>query len=112
MDQENKIKDLIIIGAGPAGLSASIYAARFFIDHLVIGNVLGGTMSKAHRVENYPGTESITGYELAQKMLKHTKNYGSQVKIEEVKQIKKDEKGVFNIYTNLSEMNKIGRAHV
>ena len=46
--------DLVIIGAGPAGLTASIYASRYKINHLVIGSAVGGTMTWASLIENYP----------------------------------------------------------
>ncbi len=49
--------DLIIIGSGPAGLTASIYASCFHLNHVVIGKVLGGQMSLAHNIINYPGFE-------------------------------------------------------
>ena len=56
--------DLIIIGTGPAGLAASIYASRYRIKHLVLGQQPGGTITLAHRAENYPGFPSISGFEL------------------------------------------------
>ena len=46
--------DLIILGAGPAGLAASVYASRYKIKHLVIGNVFDGSLAKAHLIENWP----------------------------------------------------------
>jgi thioredoxin reductase (NADPH) len=65
--------DLIIIGAGPAGLTASIYASRYQIKHLLIGSQLGGTMVWASMIENYPGFDLITGVDLAQKMVAQVK---------------------------------------
>jgi thioredoxin reductase len=59
---ENKNYPLIIIGAGPAGLAASIYASRFGIKHLIIGNLLGGLISETHIIDNYPGIEDATGF--------------------------------------------------
>lgn len=59
---------VIIIGAGPAGLTAAIYALRYRLSCLVIGKQLGGELSLAHKVENYPGFISISGLELAEKM--------------------------------------------
>jgi len=59
--------DLIIIGSGPAGFGASIYASRYKIKHLVIGKELGGQIVKTSRIENWPGFESISGPELIQK---------------------------------------------
>jgi len=85
------IYDLIIIGAGPAGLSASIYASRYQIKHLVLGSQLGGAMVWAANIENYPGFESIVGVDLAQKMAEQAKKLGVEIKITGVTQINKKE---------------------
>ncbi len=81
--------DLIIIGAGPAGLSASIYASRYNINHLVLGQNLGGTIAWAHKVENYPGFPSIPGGELAQKFLNHAQGLGGKIINQEVVDLEK-----------------------
>ena len=78
------MRELIIVGAGPAGLSCSIYASRFKIDHLIIAKTLGGTLTEAHLVQNYPGIKEIKGQELAEKMVEHAKNYGVEIIQEEV----------------------------
>lgn len=72
--------DLIIIGTGPAGLTASIYASRYKINHLLIGSTLGGTMSWAPLIENYPGFKQISGIELGQKMAEQAKGLGAEIK--------------------------------
>ena len=74
------IYDLIIIGAGPAGLTASIYASRYQIKHLLIDSQPGGTMVWASMLENYPGFDSITGVDLAQKMIEQVKKLGVEIK--------------------------------
>ncbi|MFA5793197.1 MAG: FAD-dependent oxidoreductase [Candidatus Gracilibacteria bacterium] len=61
--------DLIVIGGGCAGLSASIYARRFNMNVLVVAEMLGGTITTTHLVENYPGFISISGGELANKFV-------------------------------------------
>ena len=71
--------ELIIIGSGPAGLTASIYASRYRIKNLVIGSQLGGAMALASAVENYPGFERISGLELAQKMAQQVKTLGAEI---------------------------------
>ena len=64
--------DLIIIGGGPAGVSAGIYAARQKLNTLLIAKTFGGQMArKAVDIENYPGFEKISGLELIQKFEKH-----------------------------------------
>ena len=61
--------DLIIIGAGPAGLTAAIYAARAGLETLVLEkDVIGGQVRLSYTIENYPGFNSIKGNELADKI--------------------------------------------
>lgn len=86
------IKDLLILGAGPAGLSASIYASRYKIKHLVLGSEIGGYLNEIHKIENYPGFDSIRGVDLAEKMASHVKSLGGKIIQTEIKAIvKKDE---------------------
>jgi len=80
--KENKY-DLIIIGAGPAGLAASVYASRYKINHLVIGQIFDSSLFKAHLVENYPGFEKIKGADLIQKFYDQAKNLGAEIMAEE-----------------------------
>ena len=81
------MKELIIVGAGPAGLSCSIYASRFKIDHWIIAKSLGGTVAEAHLIQNYPGIAEVTGQELAEKMVAHAKSYGVEIIQSEVVKI-------------------------
>ncbi|MFH1559051.1 MAG: FAD-dependent oxidoreductase [Patescibacteria group bacterium] len=92
-----KIYDTIIIGAGPAALSASIYASRYFLNHLVIGKTLGGTMANAYKIENYPGIDSISGAEMAEKMKAQAQKLNAKIIHEEVKRIKKNQKQIFEL---------------
>jgi thioredoxin reductase (NADPH) len=73
--------ELIVIGGGPAGLTASIYAAREGIDTLVIDRgALGGQAGVTERVDNYPGfPDGITGAELAERYVEHAKRYGVEM---------------------------------
>ena len=79
--------DLIIIGAGPAGLTASIYASCFHLKHLVIGSVLGGQMINAPDILNYPGFENISGKELTERMIVQVKKRGGEIIIDSVMKI-------------------------
>ncbi|MBN2202747.1 MAG: thioredoxin-disulfide reductase [Candidatus Aenigmarchaeota archaeon] len=71
--------DVIIIGIGPAGLSAGIYAARRKLKTLVIGEKLGGQMAYAHVVENYPGIKTVSGMELGEIMKSQATDSGCEV---------------------------------
>ncbi len=75
--------DLIIIGAGPAGLAAAIYAARAAVKTLVIDqSSAGGQVKTTHQVANYPGfIEPIPGYELASNMRKQAEKYGAKFEL-------------------------------
>ncbi len=76
----NETYDLIIIGAGPAGLSAAIYASRANLSVLLIeAEVNGGKLSKTHVIENYPGIASISGIELADQLTKHGQQFGARL---------------------------------
>ena len=72
--------DLIIIGAGPAGMTAAIYAARRKIKFLMITIDMGGQMSWSSEVENYPGTTSLTGLQLTERFKAHLKDYKIKIK--------------------------------
>ena len=73
--------DVIVIGAGPAGLTAGIYLARAKAKVLIIDNGMpGGQVNLTHLVENYPGIESISGYMLAATMKKQAINFGCEIK--------------------------------
>lgn len=91
--------DLIIIGAGPAGLSAAIYCSRYKLDFIVIGGELGGRTNETHLIENYPGIPSIKGFELGQRFTEHARSLGATIVQELVKEIKKTEEG-FSVVTD------------
>ena len=99
MEKNEKMYDLIVIGAGPAGISASIYAKRANLNVLVLyyGE---SNLEKAEKIENYYGFENgISGKELYQKGLKQAQNLGVEVKEEEVLNAEKQEK-CFNVSTD------------
>lgn len=85
--------DLIILGAGPAGLSASIYASCFKLNYLTLGLVPGGQMTLAPDILNYPGFDEITGQLLAQRMIDQLQKRGGSVLSESVEKIEKKENG-------------------
>lgn len=69
MEKENKDIDILIIGAGPAGLTAAIYTSRLKLKTLVLEDeIIGGQIRDAYTIENYPGFKNITGVDLTKKM--------------------------------------------
>jgi thioredoxin reductase/intein/homing endonuclease len=86
------IYDVIIIGAGPAGLTAAIYACRRELKTLVISKDLGGQIAKAPDVRNFPGFEEISGAELTQKMMDQAQKLGAEVVFEGLKSVQKNGK--------------------
>ncbi|MDO8668306.1 MAG: thioredoxin-disulfide reductase [bacterium] len=92
--------DTIIIGAGPTGLTAAIYASRRMMKTLVISKNTGGQIIWTSDIENYPGIKSTKGPALANIMLEQAKSFGVEVKIEEVNRITKQGDGSFSVKTN------------
>lgn len=87
MTQE-KIHDLIIIGGGPGGLTAGIYAMRAALDTVLIEKgVPGGQVMLSDEVENWPGTQKISGAELSQQFAEHARAYGLEIVGREVKSV-------------------------
>ena len=70
-----QIYDLAIIGGGPAGLTASIYASRYNVKNIVISEFMGGLASEATEVGNFPSYNEISGFELMQKMQDQAFNF-------------------------------------
>ncbi len=90
---EQNIFDLIIVGSGPAGMTASIYASRYKLSNLVLGEKIGGTIGLASKVENYPGFRSISGLDLMAKIEDHVKAFGASVIYDPAVGIKKKDGG-------------------
>ena len=81
--------DLIIIGAGPAGVAAAIYAKRSGLNILIIEkNMVGGLLNNINSIENYPGIKNISGPDLAFNMFEQLKNLNIKIQKEEVLDIK------------------------
>jgi NADH-dependent peroxiredoxin subunit F len=71
-----KVYDVAVIGAGPAGLAAAIYAVRKNLSTILIAFDLGGQLGTTYEVANYPGFQLITGPDLVQKFFEHVEQYG------------------------------------
>ncbi len=85
------IYDVVIIGGGPAGLSAAIYALRARLNIVLIEKMaVGGQIALTDNIENYPGFPSLSGVELMQKFEEHAKGLGLQIIYDEIKDITDD----------------------
>lgn len=85
---EETIYDVVIIGAGPAGMTAAVYTSRANLSTLMIERGMpGGQMANTEEVENYPGFETILGPELSTKMFDHAKKFGAEYAYGDVKEI-------------------------
>lgn len=118
---EEKIYDVIIIGAGPAGMTAAVYTSRANLSTLMMERgIPGGQMANTEEIENYPGFESILGPDLSNKMFEHAKRFGAEYAYGDIKEIidgkeyktiiagKKEYKARAVIITTGAEYKKIG----
>jgi len=85
---DEKIYDVIIIGAGPAGMTAAVYTSRANLSTLMIERgIPGGQMANTEDVENFPGFESILGPDLSNKMFNHAKKFGAEYAYGDIKEV-------------------------
>ena len=113
-----KLYDCIIIGSGPAGLAAAIYAARACLSALVLEKefVSGGQVVNTYEVDNYPGYPGISGFDLGMKFREHAEKLGVEFVMEEVEKLdlKKEEKVVYtgqNEYHGRTVILAMGASH-
>lgn len=102
--------DMIIIGAGPAGLSAAIYGIRAGKSVLVLeGKTYGGQIINTPEVENYPGIKKMSGFEFAKGLYEQAKDLGAQIKMEKVVSVEKsDNREVSDMEAAQSDGNEKG----
>ena len=94
--------DIVIVGAGPAGLCAALYARRAEKSALLIEkSTFGGQITHSPRVENYPGFLAMSGNELAEKLFEQVLEHGAEIELDEVKKIEKIDTG-YNVITENS----------
>ncbi len=102
--------DVIVIGAGAAGLTAGIYLSRAKVNTLILNEgAVGGQMVLTHEIANYPGVESISGYELARIMKSQAQKFGCTIKSnlkitgmnlqDEIKEVTVNNKDVYTAYS-------------
>jgi thioredoxin reductase (NADPH) len=94
--------DVAIVGSGPAGYSAGIYSCRYQLKSVIFGKMIGGTISEAHKICNYPGFSDISGMDLSTKMYEHATKTGCEMKFESVTNIEK----VDNHFKLTTDLNK------
>ncbi len=92
--------DLIIVGAGPAGLTGALYAGRSMLRTLLLEKgVPGGELLNTELIEDYPGFESVKGFELAEKMAAHALKFGAELVTDGVSSVEKEADGRFLVTT-------------
>ena len=99
----NKL-DLIIVGAGPAGLCAAMYAGRGMLNAVVLERgIPGGELLNTEKIEDYPGFESILGRDLAARMTEHAQKFGADIRMENVEEIWRQPDGTFKVTTSAGQ---------
>lgn len=112
--------DMIVVGAGVAGLSAAMYAGRFQMSTLVLGSLPGGIITTTDLVENYPGIKSISGPDMGLVFLEHAQQFGAEFVNETVSKIskcapsagEKNVSGAFEVFTDDGSKKYIGKTIV
>jgi len=85
-----KTYDVVVVGGGPAGLTAALYAARYMLSVIVVTEKIGGQMAEAGWIENYPGIPRIMGPELARRFEEHVRKYNVPIVMDRVVDIVRD----------------------
>lgn len=99
------ITDIIVIGAGPAGMTACLYALRNGKSVTIIeGNSIGGQIAESPRVENFPTIDSISGSELSDRMFEQITKRGATFKFGRVERVTKNN-GIFTVKTEFDELS-------
>ncbi|MEM0001969.1 MAG: FAD-dependent oxidoreductase [Desulfurococcaceae archaeon] len=85
--------DVIVVGGGPAGLTAGLYSARYGLDTIIITKILGGMVSEAPLVDDYLGIPEVKGNDLVDKFVKHVKKYNIPIILDEVVDVYRSPRG-------------------
>ena len=114
----NTMYDIIVVGAGPAGLTAAIYARRAGKSVLILEKeTFGGQMTHSPKIENYPGYAMVSGNELADSLVSQALGQGADIELDEVKHIERREDGIVEVtgadgcYEGLSVILATGSKH-
>ena len=97
-NEERIMYDIIVVGAGPAGLTAALYARRAEKSVLVLEkSTFGGQMTFSPKIENYPGFLQLSGNELADKMVDSTLAQGAEIDLDAVTEVRREADGTFTV---------------
>jgi len=102
-DTDTAVLDLVIVGAGPAGLTAGIYASRGRLNTVILErNMAGGQIALTELVENYPGfPEGISGFDLSEKMKSQAVQFGAELReIQAVTSLRREPDGCYSVVTD------------
>ena len=100
-----ELYDVAVIGSGPAGMTAGIYASRALLKTVIFEkNTYGGLMALTDKLENWPGEKSIAGFDLAEKMHTQALDLGAEFVADEVLEINKPDDGNFSIKTSTDKI--------
>src|SRR5256884_8795794 len=100
MTENGSTYDLVIVGAGPAGLCAALYAGRGMLKAITIERgPPGGELLNTDLIEDYIGFESIKGWELARQFAEHAKKFGADIVTDTVERIRQSPDGLFDVVT-------------
>ena len=100
MPENGKLLDVVIVGAGPAGLCAAMYAGRGMLKAVTIERgAPGGELLNTDLIEDYPGFESIKGWDLSAKMAEHAKKFGADIVTDTVRVVRRVADGTFEVDT-------------
>ena len=97
--------DVVVIGAGPAGMTAGLYAGRSMLRTIVLERgAPGGELLNTEMIEDYPGFEHVQGWDLAQKFAAHADKFGANIQTANVERVKRMDDGTFETITDSGEV--------
>ena len=99
MTHEHMMYDFVIVGAGVVGFAGAMYAGRMGMKTIIIGELIGGTITLTDIVENYPGFKKLTGQELADKLEEHARDYPVEILNDRIIDVQKCSANCYTVFT-------------